>query len=1133
MGYYGSGGSSGSGGGGGGSGSLTFDPAPLTGGGGGGGQIKVDDSGGDIGKGAIDLTDPLGSIGETVGNVGDFAGTVIGGVAGAIGSLGPDGETASLGQLAEDIGRIPGGVGDFRLPYLGNDPNRQQATLSQVPGAMFEPFYQAQQGVRRGIGQARALDYQKGVGGKGLPEDLQARLDAGASAEVIAEELLARGEDISSNPVGQFLGEAILDPLNLIAPGVGKALQGAKAAGAAVRTTDELTKLGLGQQSVGRIYNIATAGFDRAGAATIERVIGPTTSGVFHALGTKPYQSLVRGAAKLDRAYGLSFERAFDLGAGQLPRAVIAREIANDISSRLARRVADGEALVRDRLFTKMRVANKELERRAEELLMRVTPAFSKIDDAVRDSTIAKYAAITGMSPEDAARVIGRVDRGTARTTHLAYYGHAGGQLAELKKVIPSTKKLDVERLTVIAPDTLTDELAEAIKLGDIPIDDAVDQFSVLGNHFLGKQYGSEDVLKFIDDIGDSLPQAVKLPKTGKNALPKELGDWRARNSEFGYELGFAPKGGWKVKVDADGNIVASDPFVHFVSDVESTTMRNPLGRFLDGLMRGTTQTVIVQQARERMVNLVAKLDVPISPNQVRSIERAIRDEAAGRKLAPRALVGEHIEGQRAFEHIFRKFLSPDEYTALIAKYDPAYIVMKAYEGNWDTVGLTQKFTGSIKSTVQVGSHRGPGGLIAQISERLYPLARFTARPTFQAQEVIESPFFNALRGVTDRPISDEIASVYRALAEQPEFKWLTEANFLNIAGERAVAGAMREGVGPAMGRFANIQARKNTRMIQQVMFEHGEAFRDAVRKVNPKFWKAMEEAYDTTDPRLIADRFMAERLALGASENIDDAMKLVDEATATLKSTLDDAVIRPGQEAASQAANVKVGVANGGTVASGGAMKAEGALPSSASEMVLQAFKDSFRDRSNVAFQTHFFNPQRGWLERSLNHPYLGLYPLSYMWGKVLPEFARFLLKRPFGVEAPGLAINHLERVQQAYLGALAEDPEFSKWIEDHEESIYFANLLVPGNPLNLTVNAPAWARHTAEDVRAGKKVDQKTVTREIQDSTNYAFGPAHDLSQVSKVGTDLFSIGEDIFANLDKAAREYDGQFPLAPRR
>lgn len=1144
MGYYGTSGKP----------KPTYKPTPLSAGGSLGSTGGGSPSSEGVGKGSIDTTDLVGSIGETLGSFGGFLGTVGGGVAGVLGSLGPDGETASLGQLAEDLGRIPGGIGDIKRD--ANDPTAP--TLGQATGmglgvagdvitapGRFVEFEAAKgrvgggpnidpRGLIPGVGSVlMAADAARGVNPQELPADLQDALDAGQmTVDQVAEALVERGQGFSSDPVGNLVGQIVFDPLNIIAPGLSKVAKGVKAAGVSVRGGKELAQLGMTERAAGTIYNATTKGLSQAGAAAMDKVIGPVTSGVLHVIGTKSYKTLISGAGKLDRSYGLNFERSFALGAGQMPRAVIARGIMNDVGSRLARKTANVEGRVQRQLLAARTYARDELERRTEELLARVTPAFSVIDDAVTDLTIRKYAAASGMGVEDATRVLGgKVDRNTARAVDLAYYGREGGELAELKKVIPSSKKLDVERLTVIAHHNLTDELADQIIAGDMLVVEATERFSVLGNHFLGKQVSDAEVIEFVTKLKKegALPGIVKLPKSGKNALPRELGDWRARNAEFGYDLGFAPKDGWKVLIDDEGNVLMSDPFVHFVSDVDPVTMRNPLGRFMDGLMRGTTQTTIVQQSRERMVDFVVRKGLPISPNEIRSVHKAILEEAADRSITPRALAGERTRGGKLFHEIFRRHMSDESYEALTDKFDPTYVVMHAFEGNWKTVGLTQKLTGRVKAAPQGGE------IIARITESLYPKARFTYRPTFQAQEAIESPVFNAMRGVTTREVPDDLLVAYRQLAEQPEFRYLAQAEMLSIAGQRVTTQFMgaNTAVGRAMGRFANIAGRKNDAMVRQVMFEHGDEFKEAVQTINPKFWRRMEEAYGTTDARVIADRFLHERMVLGANENIDEAMGLIDEATAGLKATLDDAVIRPGQEAASQAANVRVSLAKGGSEASGGAMKAEGALPSAASDMVLQAFKDSFRKQSNIAFQTHFFNPQRGWLERSLNHPYLGLYPLSYMWGKVLPEFMRFLVKRPFGVDAPLVGAVNLERVQQAYLGALADDPEFRAYIEENENAIYFANLLFPGNPTNMTVNAPAWARHVAEDVGAGRKITGETVTREIADSAAYATGPAYDLTQAAKVGADLVGMGEDIFANLDRAAAQFDGQFPQgAPR-
>jgi hypothetical protein len=78
-----------------------------------------------------------------------------------------------------------------------------------------------------------------------------------------------------------------------------------------------------------------------------------------------------------------------------------------------------------------------------------------------------------------------------------------------------------------------------------------------------------------------------------------------------------------------------------------------------------------------------------------------------------------------------------------------------------------------------------------------------------------------------------------------------------------------------------------------------------------------------------------------------------------------------------------------------------------------------------------------RSWLERSLNHPYLGLYPLSYMWGKVLPEMAEFLMFRPFGMKMPGTALYNMLHVYRDVMYAQENDPNFRKFVRDNEPAL------------------------------------------------------------------------------------------------
>ena len=70
--------------------------------------------------------------------------------------------------------------------------------------------------------------------------------------------------------------------------------------------------------------------------------------------------------------------------------------------------------------------------------------------------------------------------------------------------------------------------------------------------------------------------------------------------------------------------------------------------------------------------------------------------------------------------------------------------------------------------------------------------------------------------------------------------------------------------------------------------------------------------------------------------------------------------------------------------------------------QVLRTAAQQAVRSSWDEAHATQYYKQDRSMLERSINHPYIGLYPASYMWGKILPEMVRFLALRPFGMATP-----------------------------------------------------------------------------------------------------------------------------------
>ncbi len=1088
-------------------------PVPTYGGGGGGGPVqpKAQENGDftDVGKTSVSVVD-LNSIVNSAQNLASFGSGLVGGVAGAIGGIG-FGDGKNLGAIGDVPGNVLGAVGGVELPRVyvpgvGNPDPSSHAHLGDVPGLVGDVlsapsrFLETELGGKRRVGQYLdpgqyggfdiAQRKRKGIEGEQatLPPDIADALDSGQiSADEAANLLVARGAGYADNPIVNTIGEMIIDPLNLILPGAGRL-------GAAIRGAGEAVKIGEETNVVaglaGRAYNIAAKNLTGARELTVGKLLGPSTSGFVRAIGVPVYKGARSRLSRISPAYGDALDEALGVANAQYPYQLAARTVEDEITVAIATRAGrsieeatarfGGAQGLQSQLIQTVKnmptLNGKHLATQVQELAAKVLPRFrNQTAERITADAAAKFAHITGASEEDVLRAFGgKINRETAAMADNAMYGKAISDFGPARAAALGAKNIDASRLTIISHHTLTVDRAKDILAGKIDIGEALETFSGLGSKFLPTS-DPKKVREYIQNLlrNDLLPETVKAPVSGKNALPSALGTWRETYSKFGYELGFAPKDALKVIETEDGTQILRAPFAHVVTDADPVQVANPLGRFVEAMFRAPTQVMIVNTAKQRMLDEVVKLGVPESEGK--RLFGAILTEARVLDMTPRGLGG---FGGHAYDRLFRDVLGDVAYAELKQKADPAWIVMRAFEGNWREVGLTQKFTGAIKT---LGA-KWMGNMPAAIAEGIWPKTKFKYRPFFQLQELVESPFFQVINGI--RPVpegSDDVARIMKAWAEQgDEFRYTWEAGYVThlIGNEWATKFAdVRNPVGKALGGFierGGVRGVKERARVAQVMYEHGDYFRDSVLRVNPPLWKQMVEAYGTKDPREIAKAFIEERFRL-----IDDP----------------------------------------------GAVKAFIGPTASADETtVMNALQEGWRQSMVRAFKTHYFNPERGFLERTINHPYLGLYPASYMWGKVVPQFARFLLLRPFGLNAPLLGLTAYTRVQQAVNAEIATNPELAQFLKDHKGSINFIQLLLPALPSDIPVNAPAYARHLSADVLSGKQVKVDAFARrEASDIATYS-------SVAGDVGTFLTPLteaGRDITDVLSRAAAEFDGMF------
>jgi len=186
--------------------------------------------------------------------------------------------------------------------------------------------------------------------------------------------------------------------------------------------------------------------------------------------------------------------------------------------------------------------------------------------------------------------------------------------------------------------------------------------------------------------------------------------------------------------------------------------------------------------------------------------------------------------------------------------------------------------------------------------------------------------------------------------------------------------------------------------------------------------------------------------------------------------------------------------------------------------EMFHAAARESVVSAEDAAFTNVQFRRGRSWAERSLNHPYFGLYPFSYMWGKVVPEMGRSLALNPFGFPipgmlegaSPGLGFVNAQRAWNAVEMQKDTDPEFNKFVTDPLNDKMFRAIaqFVPATPWDAPANFPLWTRRLAEwglesqdRAAVGKKpkgFDPLAVASEV---AGYTFGPSATLDWASDI--------------------------------
>jgi hypothetical protein len=703
------------------------------------------------------------------------------------------------------------------------------------------------------------------------------------------------------------------------------------------------------------------------------------------------------------------------------------------------------------------------------------------------------------------------------------------------------------------------------------------------------------------------------LPKN----IPDDLAKLIDEAQQSGYTVGLAPESGVGKQLIpvtlADGktkltpvSTIFSDAADGFGDEILGVTTGSrgtgqlaklsKLQSIADTWLNPFSNRVVQQNAIERMFT---KSGGRLTRREAMRIYIALIDKALEAETSIRGL------GRDQIDSVFKDVLGKKNLQDAGFKFadsDPQRLVMIALEGDLKNVGLTQKISGKAKVFVPD---------VTLITDRYYGNVKFRYNPYFNlAQERIEPFFFNFLRGI--RPSVKQIltgkAGTYeRQVVESAEFTQAVLASSNSITREAvdqslllsradaAMARTLDDGapqLGGAVSRALGVEGRVKTANIKREQFvvladqlsiEHLEKVFSAD---NPELLKALKEVYNTTDPKIAVERYIADKidgllparamdrakglyplgfglpyavdlklaklskaafikkkyyrandipalegavaLARDAGIKGDDLTRLekgVEDIRNAIAKSSDGKVSVPAKfmkdvmkiegYAVRQAQTMKFlrpliehprikqvigqytdGVTEekelterliealsvdefvpgiqeiGEKVAAGGKL-----LPSdvdkiarglentlgerSAQELVWSTVTLAYQNAQKQAFKIGYYSQEKSLLERSLNHPYLGLYPTSYMWGKIIPEFSRALFKyQPFTGKARPLGGAAWAGWTADQVSMALESSEFGKFLQERPPAYFLLTNLIPATPDQIGVSLPAWFR-------------------------------------------------------------------------
>lgn len=730
------------------------------------------------------------------------------------------------------------------------------------------------------------------------------------------------------------------------------------------------------------------------------------------------------------------------------------------------------------RAATDVRIASEEATRVLREAKLEVFDLVATRSEEAIAAVAVWVRAGFGMSDEAALNWTRRVfqeygnDIETladfAAFARGAAYGEASRKLARLSTALQGT---EWERITLVSNRTLTQDVAEEYadrfarlkeeldSVRDMPreqgalfnrsADDIEKELTDLSNelrskydevamvHGNGRAADWRQVSDYVEQGSKQKAFAMRLNADDYTKIYKQMetdsrleaiirvGDEIA---DAGYYLGLAPKEGLRkiltVVDDASRGerlVETIVPFYDNLAEHSIDELDGVLGQmdlrpsrtqqFVESIHRQYGAEITKSKAVEAFVGrMVTKAGLNVG--EARDLIVRINRLAADVGTQPRGLYPE----RKLVSDLFQEILGESRYAKYVAAgNDPIKDIIEASAGDWRVFGTSVTLSTRVKGRMPA---------ITEMTDRIFPRIRFgDLNPWFQrVLERVETATMKFIYNVWDEE-SDELLSQLGVSSRRRAF--LDRAN---VNRERA-------------DNFFE----HHSRLIKSTAAA-AESSPTFIGRVKKFFSKTGQEIQDekVIARDIMADRFAADEFISALSQTYPEILpKLaqhfgVTNVKDTLRLLLEESYIKTNPELLAQkiadGANEMVGLSvkalTDGGMELAEAQRLAGLFTGVWSTVVIRG--------TRKADTLQYFATQRSWLERSLNHPFLGIYPYSYMTRKAIPAMMRllFLTPGPGGRVMPLVGLNtwqdivewadHRSNSDSTFLDALAVDDAF-----------------------------------------------------------------------------------------------------------